>query len=137
MKTFFKNTMKFIPLLLLSAILALTATSCGGSLTMTELVVDESAIEDSYYVGDTVDFSSATFTVKLNDGSSRDVAYANVKVLLGKDLEDITENLSKITEAAGTKKVTFSYEGLTYEITVKVSPKIDETPGAEIGRAHV
>lgn len=122
--------MKFIPLLLLSVILALTATSCGGSLTMTELVVDESAIEDSYYVGDTVDFSAATFTVKLNDGSSRDVAYANVKVLLGKDLEDITENLSKITEIAGTKKVTFSYEGLTYEITVKVSPKIDDNPGA-------
>ena len=130
MKTFFKNTLKFIPLLVLSVILAFTATSCGGSLTMTELVVDESAIEDSYYVGDTVDFSAATFSVKLNDGSSRDVAYANVKVLLGKDLEDITENLSKITETAGTKKVTFSYEGLTYEVTVKVSPKIDDTPGA-------
>lgn len=122
--------MKFIPLLLLSVILAFTATSCGGSLTMTELVVDESAFEDSYYVGDAVDFSAAAFTVRLNDGSTREVAYENVKVLLGKDLEDITENLSKITETAGTKKVTFSYEGLTYEVTVKVSPKIDDNPGA-------
>ena len=85
MKTFFKNTMKIVPLMLLSVILMLLATSCVGTLTMTELVVDESAIEDSCFVGDTVDFSTASFTVKLNDGSTRTVDYASVKVLLGKN----------------------------------------------------
>lgn len=117
-----KNTVKKS----LAATLALTvALSAGSTLAacgdfeLTSIVITNSSVTTRYTVGDEVSFANIVIKAKFNDGSEEDVALSDCKVYLG--TEEITTNLSKITETAGPKTVTIEYEGKTANIVITVT----------------
>ena len=97
-----------------------------GSFELASIVVVNNSIATEYYVGDTVSFDGIKIKAKFNDGSEEELKLSDVKVLLND--EDITSNLSKITETKGDKAVVISYENQKATITIKVTER-PVTPG--------
>lgn len=83
------------------------AIAGGGSYELTDFIVNTSGVTLNYEIGDDVSLSGLTMTAIYSDDSSENVDLASVKVFLGE--EDITNNLSKITETVGEKKVKIVY----------------------------
>ena len=100
-----------------------------GSFELTSIVVTQDAIKKAYRVGDTVSFDGIKIKAKFNDGSEQELKLSDVKVLLND--EDISSNLSKITETKGSKRVVIEYENKTDTITIKVR-NAGDNPAGEI-----
>lgn len=83
------------------------AAACGGSLKMTDFVVDASNVKTVYQVEETVSLDGLVMKAFFNDETTDDVALNEVKIYLGE--EEITNNLSKITESKGVKTVKVVY----------------------------
>lgn len=94
--------------LCLSVGFSVAAVACGGSYKMTDFVVNTATVDLEYEVGETVDFSTLEMYATYSDSSKEDVEVSAVRFYL--DGVDITANLSKITETAGTKVVVVKYE---------------------------
>lgn len=122
--------------LLLTALMGATigfsalATSCSGNLALESFIVDTSKVTTIYEVGDAVDFTDIILTAKYNDGDTESVALNSVKIYL--DDEDVTNNLSKITETKGEKMLRFvyttEYGEKEHKISITVNEKNPETP---------
>ncbi|MBE7067795.1 MAG: hypothetical protein E7381_00690 [Clostridiales bacterium] len=121
-----KKTKIIFASLLLGTSFATVATGCknlSGDYELTNFTVDTSAVALSYEIGDTVDLSGLIMKATYSDDETKAVAFSEVKIYLGN--EDITANLSKITETAGNKtiKVVYSTEygekSKSFTITVK------------------
>lgn len=125
MKSFTKRLCAIMVALVLSLSMMSTLVACG-SLGLTSIVVVESSITTEYYVGDTVSFDGIKIKANYNDGSEEELKLSDVKVFLND--EDISSNLSKITETKGDKEVVISYQEQSASITIKVSEKT-VTPG--------
>lgn len=97
----------------------ISSLAACGSFDITNIVVTPTSVVTQYNVGDTVSFNGIVVKAKYNDGSEEDVSFSDCKVFLGD--EDITSNLSKITETAGTKEITIKYQEITTKITITVS----------------
>lgn len=124
-------------LLLITAALWLTlgmsvvSVGCRGSYEMTDFVVDGSSIELEYEVGELIDLSSLKMYALYSDDSKDDVEIGEVRVYLGD--EDVTDDLSKITESAGKKTVVIKYENEHGSVsrklpTITVKGKVQDTP---------
>lgn len=122
--------------LLLTALMSATvgfsalAVSCTGNLALESLVVDTTSIAVEYEVGDAVDFTNIAIFALYNDDELENVALSEVKIYLGD--EEITNNLSKLTETKGEKTVrvvyTSEYGEKEFKFTITVSEKAPVTP---------
>lgn len=86
---------------------AVAMSKCGGSYELTDFYLNTSGVTLTYEVGDTVSLEGLTMTAEYSDDSSETVELSAVKIFLGE--EDITLNLSKITESEGEKTITIVY----------------------------
>lgn len=105
-----KKTKILFASLLLGASFATVATGCKGlkgDYELTNFTVDASNVTLSYEIGDTVDLSGLVMKATFSDDETKTVALTDVKIYLGN--EDITSNLSKITESAGNKQLKIVY----------------------------
>ena len=118
MKSFTKRLLAMVIAFVLSLSMMSSLVACG-SFELTNIVVTPTSVVTQYHVGDTVSFNGIVVKAKYNDGSEEDVSFSDCKVFLGN--EDITSNLSKITETAGTKEITIKYQEITTKITITVS----------------
>ncbi len=118
--------------LCLSVGFSFAAVACGGSYKMTDFVVNTATVDLEYEVGETVDFSTLEMYATYSDSSKEDVEVSAVRFYL--DGVDITDNLSKITETAGTKVVTVKYETEhgTSEKKITVTVTAKEEPGPDV-----
>ena len=91
-----------------------------GSLKMDDFLVDESTIDKSYYVGDTVDFSSIGMSALFNDGSKETVKYEDVEFYFNG--EKITD-FNALTATVGSKEIEVRYDGDSVKFTITVAPK--------------
>ncbi len=102
---------KKVAIIAASAVMSLAvsvgAVACGGSLKMTDFVVNSSNVKTVYQVGDNVSFDGLEMKAFFNDETTDDVEFSEVKVYLGE--EDITSNLSKITATKGVKTIKVVY----------------------------
>lgn len=118
---------KKIAILAASAVMSLSvaigAAACGGSYELTDFIVNPNGVKLTYEVGEDVSLSGLVMTAKFNDDSEKPVEFADVKFYLGE--EDITNNLNKITETKGQKKIkivyTTEYGEDSVEITITVT----------------
>lgn len=116
-----KNTVKRSLAAALALTMALGASSslmACGEFELTSIVVSKSSVDTEYVVGEEVSFDGIVIKAKFNDGTEEEVALSACQVFLGD--EDVSANLSKITESIGKKSVVIKYEGksATLEITV-------------------
>ncbi len=105
-----KKTKILFASLLLGASFATVATGCKGlkgDYELTNFTVDASNVTLSYEIGDTVDLSGLVMKATFSDDETKTVALTDVKIYL--ENEDITSNLSKITESAGNKQLKIVY----------------------------
>ena len=104
-----------------------------GSYKLTDFIVNTSGVTLTYEVGDDVSLSGLAMSATFSDDSTETVNFADVKFYLGD--EDITSNLSKITESKGQKKVKIVYETKygtdSVEITITVTDQAVELPAIE------
>ena len=110
--------MKFTKALLFVALLAsiclsLFACDLGGK-KMTSLVVDANSYQNTYTVGDTVDFSSIKAVALYNDDSTKELTYADLEIS------------AVSTNVAGTYTVTVSYNKFSVNITITVVGNTEE-----------
>ena len=121
-----KKTKILFASLLLGASFTTIATGCNalkGDYALTNFTVDASNVTLTYEIGDTVDFSGLVMKATFSDDETKTVALADVKIYLGN--EDITANLKKLTEVAGSKEIKIVYstehgeKSKTLTITVK------------------
>ena len=102
----------------------------GGSYELTDFIVNTAGVVTTYEVEDEVSLEGLTMTAIYNDDSRETVELKDVKIFLGD--EDITNNLSKITETEGTKKVKIvyatEYGEKTYELTFTVTKEAVALP---------
>lgn len=105
-----------IALLLVLALSAATLMSC--EVTVASIKLDEDSFATEYYVGDTVDFSTATLKVTYSNERTQDVQ-------LKADMLSAPID----TKEAGTKTYTITYEGQTTEVTITVkNPTVTAAP---------
>jgi hypothetical protein len=107
---------KKVAIIAASAVLGVSVVTAGaillpkllkGSLKMTDFVVDASNVKTVYQVEETVSLDGLVMKAFFNDETTDDVALNEVKIYLGE--EEITNNLSKITESKGVKTVKVVY----------------------------
>ncbi len=100
----------------------------GGSYELKEFVVNTSGVSLTYEVGEDVSFNGLSMIAMFSDATTKNVALSEVKIYLGE--EDITSNLSKITETVGKKKVKIVYSTDhgedSYEFEITVSEEVLE-----------
>ncbi len=108
----------------MSISVAIGAAACGGSYELTDFIVNTSGVTLTYEVGSNVSLSGLTMTAKFSDDSEATVNFADVKFYLGD--EDITANLSKITETKGEKKVRIVYTTQYGEDSVEITITVTE-----------
>lgn len=120
-----KKTKILFASLLLGASFTTVATGCSalkGEYSLTKFVVNTSNVTLTYEIGDTVDLTGLQMTATFSDDETKAVALTDVKIYLGD--EDVTANLAKITETAGTKDIKVVYnteygeKTATFKITV-------------------
>ncbi len=93
------KSLKLIVVLVLAA-LVFALTACGGSLEMTSFVVNRASVKTEYVIGEAIDFSGISATVKYND-AKYNVTY---------EFSDLTiEYPDDITATVGIKEVTVSF----------------------------
>lgn len=109
--------------------IALAMCSCSlfaGSYELTEFIVNTSGVTTSYEINDEVSFDGLLMSARFSDDSTKTVELDDVKFYLGE--EDITDNLSKITESVGEKIVVIEYstehgsKSYNLKVTVKEEP---------------
>lgn len=128
---------KKVAIIAASAVLGVSVVTAGailipkllkGSLEMTDFVVNPTGIKTTYEIEEEVSFDGLVMTAFFNDKTTDDVALSEVKIYLGE--EDITSNLSKITQTKGKKTVKIVYStkyGEDFaEIEITVNDKPDE-----------
>jgi len=100
----------------------------GGSYELKEFVVNTSGVSLAYEVGEDVSFDGLSMIAMFSDATTKNVKLSEVKIYLGE--EDVTANLSKITENAGKKKVKIVYSTDHgedfYEFEITVSEEVVE-----------
>jgi hypothetical protein len=122
---------KKVTILAASAALTLAvaagAAACSGSYKLTDFVVAPSGVKTTYAIGESVDLSGLSMTAMFSDDTTENVNLSDVKIYLGE--EDITSNLSKITESVGAKKIKIVYSTKYgedyYEITITVLENVE------------
>lgn len=113
---------------------SLFSAACG-SYKMNDFIVDGTTIDLEYYVGETVDFSGLKMYAAFTDDSREEIPLDKVKIYLwtsDTQQEEITNNLSKLTETAGKKVILIKYSSdytERFEITVYANGggNVDET----------
>ena len=119
-----KNSVKKSLAAALALTMALSSASMlagcgGGSFAVDSIAITNAASLDlAYDVGETVNLSNMSIKVTFNDQTTKTIALSDVKVFL--DGADITSNLNKITESAGTKTIVIKYEDKQVSLTVTV-----------------
>ena len=112
--------------LLICALMTVLCTigfiGCGGAYAMEDFIVDFSAFTKTYEVGDEVDLTKLSIVAKFNDGTSENIPLDKVAIFL--DGTEISLNeLSKITEAAGTFALEIKYSNYNKSTTITVNDK--------------
>lgn len=130
-------------LLLVSALLGTSlglsafAVGCTGDYKLTDFVVNTEDVVKTYTVNDEVDFSALKMTALYSDETSEEVEISEVAFWL--DGEEITDNLSKITESAGEKTIVITYktsygeDSTSFKVTVNAVLAPAKTPIDSLG----
>ena len=98
--------------------IGMSAVGCDGfqgQLKVEEFVVNSTAMDTEYFVGETVNFDGLILQAKYNDSNTKDIAISEVMVKF--DGKVINGDLSVITESVGQKTIELIFEGKTVMIT--------------------
>ena len=108
-----KNIKYFIATVLMLAAAVFALTACGGN-GVTEISVTKSAaLQTVYVLGNELDLSKGTLTLKRKDGSEQIPLNSDGITVTGYDKNKL-----------GKQELTIEYEGFTTKLTVEVVPRI-------------